>query len=145
LIPISPGWLVVFEALACASNSTFGTGCNGLTLASNNPVLGGMWTITTSGIDAISPLAITVFAASPQSPVPLPVLGFDAPGCFVNVTGLLADASGPNVGGSTVLSAPIPLNASLKNASVVMQSVALSPANPAGLATSNGAGVVVGW
>lgn len=146
LIPTNPGWIVTCDVLACASNSTFGAGCHGLSVASNSPVIGGTWTITTSGIDPISPLALTFFGAMQQTPaLPMTLIGFNAPGCDVNIAGLIASASGPNVGGTATLNAPVPLNATLKNADLYMQSAALTLANPASLATSNGAKAVVGW
>jgi len=147
LIPTNPGWICLFDTLACASNATYGAGCHGLGVSSNNPRIGTNWVITTTGINLASPVAVTFFGLSRQVPaIPLPFLGVNAPGCDVNIAGLIADVSAVNVGGTSALTIGIPNRATLKDASLTFQSGAFAPgANPENLAVSNGGEAVVGW
>jgi len=73
-------------------------------------------------------------------------VNIQAPGCDINIAGLLTDVSAVNAGGTSVLTIPIPNRASLKDASLTFQSGAFAPgANPENLAVSNGGEGVVGW
>lgn len=145
--PINPGWVVTFAPLACASNATYGAGCHSLGVSSNDPRIGTNWLITTTGISPFSPVAVTFFGLSRQVPaIPLLALGVNAPGCDVNIAGLLTDVSAVNVGGTSVLTIPIPNRATLKDASLTFQSGAFAPgANPENIAVSNGGEATVGW
>jgi hypothetical protein len=138
-IPTNPSWVVIENVLACAANNVFGTGCDNLALSASLPVLGTNWTLTTNGVSPVSPIAILFFGTSELNPgVPLPAIGFPAPGCSVYVNGLVTNLSAPNVAGTATLSIPLPLNAALKNATLTVQSLGLTLSNPASLATSNG-------
>lgn len=138
-LPTNPGWAVTVDTLDCASNATYGTGCNGLTLNSNQPILGRNWVLTTTGIDPISPIAITFFGAGRVDPgLPLTLIGINAPGCSVAITGLVGNLSGPNGGGTASVTIPVPLSASLKGGSLAAQSLCLTTANPGLMSTSNG-------
>lgn len=147
-IPTNPGWIVVTDTLACASSASYGSGCDGLALTTTNPVLGAVWTLTTTGLSPVSPVGITYFSMGPQIPgLPLPLIGINAPGCDVNISigGLLGDVSGPNMLGTATVNIPVPLNASLKNAALYLQSLGLTLANPALIATSNGRSANLGY
>ncbi|MBM3961931.1 MAG: hypothetical protein FJ306_08545 [Planctomycetes bacterium] len=137
LVPTNPGWVVIFDTLACASQSVYGTGCDGLSLLSNNPVLGTNWTLTTSGIGPLG-LAFTFIGTGPLG-LPLPVLGINSPGCTAEVSGILANVSGPVVAGVMTATIPVPLNASFKNVDFYSQTLQLTLSFPSGLSTSNGA------
>jgi len=138
-IPTSPGWLVVVGNGDCAYKEQFGAGCDSLSADSNFPVLGGTWDITTSGLSAISPIAISFFGTGRVDPgLPLSIAGINSPGCSVHFSGLLTSADAPAVGGSATLNVPIPNNPGLLGGSLVTQSVGLTLAVPSLIATSNG-------
>lgn len=136
-VPTSPGWVVIVGSLPCASAVAYGTGCGtpALTLAATNPVLGANWDFTTSNIDPLSPIAITLFG-NLQVTIPLAVLG--APGCNAHIDTILADLTGVSIGGTSVAGFPLPLNATLKGAQLTAQSICLTTSNTFGLLTSNG-------
>jgi len=75
LIPTNPGWVFVTDALACAATTSFGSGCDNLSLSSSPPILGANWTLTTTGVAPVSPIAITFFGTGPLPGVPLPTIG----------------------------------------------------------------------
>ena len=52
-VPTSPGWVVLSAPLDCAVKVNYGAGCDGLTIDSNLPVLGGSWDVTIAGLQAI--------------------------------------------------------------------------------------------
>jgi hypothetical protein len=146
LVPTNPGWVVLREPLACASSTAYGTGCNGLALASTPPVVGGTWTLTTTGVPAISPIAINFLGtAQVAAGLPLPAIGIDAPGCSVYINNVLSSPAAPNAAGTAVLNLPLPNSATLKGFDLFAQSLALSLANPANLVTSNGIAASLGY
>lgn len=139
LIPTNPGWVILKDSLACASNHVYGAGCDNLSLSASLPILGTNWTLTTTGIQPVSPIAITFFGTSEVNPgLPLIAIGIPAPGCSVFVNGIITNLSAPNVGGTANLPIALPLLATLKNASLTVQSLGLTLNNPSALATSNG-------
>lgn len=145
-LPTNPGWLVTVAPLACAAKTTYGTGCDGLALDSTLPVLGGNWTLTTTGVSANSPIAITFFGAqSIPAGLPLTVIGINSPGCSAYVDSLLGTLDAPANAGTAVLTVPLPNNATLKGAVLYAQSLGLTVAFPSLLATSNGLQADLGY
>jgi hypothetical protein len=145
LIPTFPGYTVMpplGPPANCASSSSYGAGCGGLALVSNAPSMGGTWDLTTTGIDAVSPIAIVFLSTSQQTPpVPLTTLGLPAPGCELHLGApVLGSLSGANVGGVASVMLPIPSVAGLAGAMVRAQSLCLTMSNAANLLTSNGNG-----
>ena len=127
-----------------ATKVTYGTGCGSpLMLDSNLPVIGTNWNFTTTQVDAVSPVAFTVFGDRGPA-VPLSALGLDAPGCFFQLATWLSTVSGPNLGGTTVVTVAIPSNLALIGLPLSGQSFCFSLANPASLVSSNGVQGIVG-
>ena len=106
--------------------------------STTTPAIGGVWDLTTTNIDPISPVAITFFGAQSTAPLPLSVIGFVAPGCDL----LLASSSGAfqalAAGGSATISLQIPTNPNLAGQSVAAQSLCLTLLNPGNVLVSNG-------
>ncbi|HEX5052731.1 MAG TPA: hypothetical protein VFZ65_13225 [Planctomycetota bacterium] len=145
-VPTNPGWVVIVGPLPCAAKATYGTGCAGLALDSNVPVLGTNWTLTTTGIAAISPVGITFFGTTRVDPgLPLIAIGIASPGCNVHINGVLSNLSAPNVGGTATLNIPVPLSATIKGTVLTAQSLGLTLAFPSLIATSNGLEGVLGY
>ncbi len=143
--PTSPGWVVVATPLVCASKTNYGAGCDGVTIDSNNPVIGTNWDVTVSGI-SISPIALVFFGATRVDPgLPLSVLGINAPGCNVHIANVLASVSAPVAAGSATVSVPVPLDATIKGTLLTAQGLVLTLANPGNLATSGGLEGEVGF
>jgi hypothetical protein len=109
-----------------------------LTLDSNTPQLGGSWDMTTSNVDAVSPIAIT-FLSNTQSNIPLTfVFGNAEPSCSVYIGAPLASIQGFPVAGTSTVSLPIPSNVALMGAVLTAQSICLTLTNPSNLLSSNG-------
>lgn len=108
-----------------------------LALTSNVPMLNSNWTITTSNIDAISPLAITFFGDAQGPGLPFQAIGLDAPGCTFWINTILGSLTGLAASGTTKVSLPIPNNPALVGAILTAQSICLTTQNPANLLSSN--------
>lgn len=148
--PSPAGWTVIHTpgGTGCASTESFGAGCDGLTLASTMPPLvGNTWELTTTGVDASSPLAVTYFALGRQDP-PLPVttLNYPAPGCDINIPlgSILNQAVAPAVNGTTVVPVNIPAGPAFVGVRLTVQSIAFTAGNAAGFALSNGEEGLIG-
>ncbi|MFK7743188.1 MAG: hypothetical protein AB8H80_22930 [Planctomycetota bacterium] len=116
-----------------------------LSIDSNTPRIGSNWVLTTSGIDPVSPIAITFLSDARLSPaVPMSVAGLDAPGCFIHISSILGDLTAPSAGGTATATLPIPATPGLAGLSLVAQSVCLTLTNNANLLTSNGVEGVIG-
>jgi 3',5'-cyclic AMP phosphodiesterase CpdA len=123
----------------------FGAGCHGLSLASNAPRVGFDWRLTASGVDPVSPFGVFYFGGSRQDPAAsLPSLGLAAPDCFLNVGTVFGLLSTSALSGSASVDVAVPNQTALLGLALVAQSLALSPANAAGVATSNGIDATVG-
>lgn len=128
-----------------ATTESFGAGCGQpLVLTSNQPRVGTSWQLTTSGVDAVSPIAATFFGARGPA-VPMSAIGLDAPGCDVHLASALTTISGANVAGAAVVPVAIPNSATLVGIKLSAQSLCLTAANPAGLHSSNGLEGTIGW
>lgn len=109
-----------------------------LALDSNVPVLGTNWDITTSNIDAVSPVAITLFGLN-QFNVPLTLVFPTAdPSCNIHIDTVLTTATATAAAGSATTTVQVPNNPALVGGVLTAQSICLTLSNPANLLTSNG-------
>jgi hypothetical protein len=123
----------------CATRVVYGTGCDTptLTLGSNFPQLGTNFTLTTTNVNAISPVGLTFFGDSQiLPPIDLGFLG--APGCSAHSNGNLTTLTFPVSAGTGTLTIAIPANPLLLGSTFTSQSAAFTPNNSLGLSTSNG-------
>lgn len=149
-LPLSPGWLVTTAPLACASASTVGTGCSGLSLASSTvPALGGTWTLTLSGIAAPAPFPNFMAIGSQVAPVPI---GLVLPDLFGASCVAVQDSSagifdiGPATGGSATMNIAVPRTASLAGIALTMQGLSFNfPLGTPTFGLSNGVTGVLGF
>ena len=106
--------------------------------STTTPAIAGIWELTTTNVDPISPVAITFFGTQAPAPLPLSLIGFNAPGCDL----LLASSSDAfqalASGGSATLSIQIPINPNLAGQSVAAQSLCLTLLNAGNVLVSNG-------
>ncbi len=110
------------------------------------PVLGANWDLSTSNIDATSPISITFFGDARLDPgLPFSMIGLAAPGCSIYINTILGDLTGVSLGGVSTVTLAIPNNAALVGAVLTAQSVSLTLLNPANLLASNGFEGVVGY
>jgi hypothetical protein len=135
-----PGASLDPGATTLSSGGPFITGLDtaGLELNANAPKLGSNWNLTTTGIDAISPAAITFFGNGQGAGLPFSAIGLDAPGCSIWLNTVLATATGVNVAGSSTITLPLPNNPALTGSILTGQSICLTLQNPANLLSSNG-------
>ncbi len=116
-----------------------------LSLDGNAPVLGGNWTITTSNIDPLSPISITFFGARGPA-LPTSAIGFDAPGCELNLLSAVADITAATTANlDSSFSFPIPNMTNLVGYQVSCQSICLTLTNNANILFSNGLEGTVGY
>ena len=121
-----------------ATKEAYGTGCGApLTLDSNVPALGTNWVLTTTGVDAISPFAVTFFGNRGPA-VPFVTLGFNAPGCDAHLQSVFGSLSGTNSSGTASVTVAVPNSTVLVGAELSGQSVCLTTNNAALLHSSNG-------
>jgi len=132
------------EIMSSRRSIYYGAGCGSpspLGLACPAPVIGANWDFTTSNIDPLSPIAVTFFGQA-QVAIPLDFLG--AIGCSAYVDVILGSLASPNVGGTSLLSVPVPVNPGLMGYVLRTQSACLTLGNPFGLYTSNGVSSTIG-
>ena len=115
-----------------------------LALDGNAPKIAGVWDLTTTNIDAVSPVAITFFGPQAQAPLPLSVIGFQAPGCDLLLGSVSGALQAVASGGSATLSLQIPTNPNLSGQSIAAQSLCLTLLNPGNVLVSNGVVGTVG-
>jgi len=128
-----------------AARSRYGAPCHGLVLDSNAPRLGATWQLTTTGVDALSPIVLHWFGAARQDPgLPLAVLGLPAPGCSAHIAAVLGSVDSAASGGAAALAISVPAQPALLGAELTAQALSLTLANAAFLATSNGVAVTFG-
>lgn len=143
LFGATPGTAVTAQATDWSAELPVGvliydTGVAPMTLDSGLPVLGATWDLTTSNIDPVSPIAITMLSDSQGAGVPFLAIGLNAPGCSIWINSLLGSLVGLNAGGSATVSLPVPNNPALQGAQLAAQSLGLTLVNPANLLASNG-------
>lgn len=147
-IPANPGWLVLINSpVACASSTSTGSGCDGLSLSATAlPVMGGSWDLELSGIAAPAPIPNFLAFGLATSPASLAAIlpSLFSPGCeghqdlAFGVFGI-----GPAAGGVASVSVPIPNETSLRGYSVTAQGLAINPTTGM-LGASNGHTAVLG-
>lgn len=130
-----------------AGATAFGSGCDGLGLVANGvPAVGNLgFELAVTGVSPISPIAFVAFGTMGFDPG-IPLAGVGMPGCNGHQNldiGLFT--TGPVVGGTGLFPLPIPLTPSLVPSTVTAQGVCFTLATPAGLASSNGVTLVVGF
>lgn len=138
---------VELEFLVDATAIAYGSGCGQsapLTLVGSQPGLGSTWSLTTSNIDPISPIAVAFFGSRGVA-VPYPTIGIDAPGCFAHLSSIVGTLSGGAIAGSATVGVAVPNESSLVGVALSCQSVCLTSANPANLLSSNGLEGTVGF
>jgi hypothetical protein len=133
------------DSVVLPSGLSYGAGCGSplpLALTCTVPALGTNWYLTTTNIDPVSPIAVT-FLGVAQTAVPLDVLG--APGCIAYVGSIVGSGfAQPNLGGTSLLTVPVPANPGLVGFSLNGQSICLTLGNPLNIYTSNGVTGTVG-
>jgi 3',5'-cyclic AMP phosphodiesterase CpdA len=128
-----------------AVRTRFGAPCQGLVLDSNAPQVGASWQLRTTGVDPVSPFVVHWFGGARQVPAtPLTQLGFPAPGCDVHVDALIGSLQSTPANGVSTLAVAVPASVALLGAGLTAQSVALTTANAAFVATSNGVEGAIG-
>jgi hypothetical protein len=123
----------------CAQRVVYGSGCDvpPLTLNSNFPSLGTVFTLTTTNILPTSPVGLTFFGdAQIVPPIDLGFAG--APGCSAHSSANLLSLSFPAVNGTGSIAIFVPVDPLLIGTLFTSQSVAFTPNNALGLSTSNG-------
>ena len=137
---------MVWATANCATKAQYGTGCYAptpLQLDSNFPVLGANFTLTTTNVPNLIPLAFLFFGDAQLPGIDLGFLG--AGGCNAYTNGNLTSATIPVVGSVASASIQIPANLGLIGSTLTTQSVAFTLANALNLATSNGLLWTIGY
>jgi hypothetical protein len=122
-----------------------GIGCGGaapLALAAPAPVIGAAWDLTTTNVDAVSPVAFTFFGTTA---VQLPLDPFGAIGCSALTDATLGALTAVNAGGTSLLTIPVPANPALGGFVLTAQSACLTLGNAFNLYTSNGTRSLFGF
>ena len=123
--------------------TSFGSGCPSaapLTLASDLPMLGNAWHLTTSAVPAGSPFCTFWFGdAALSSPVELTAIG--ATGCFAYINTNLGAFVAPAVAGSGNFTVTVPGTTALLAYSLTAQASAFTGSS---FTTSNGLAAVIG-
>ena len=138
---------IELEFAVDATATGYGIGCGQpapLALVGSQPALGSSWSLTTSNIDSISPIAV-VFFGNRGAAVPYPAIGINAPGCFAHLSSIVGTLSGGNIGGSATVGVAVPNDPMLVGIAFSCQSVCLTLANPANLLSSNGLEGTIGF
>lgn len=109
-----------------------------LALDSNRPILGDTWTLTTTNLEPIAPVAVVLIGDLPIDPgLSLAFLG--APGCNAYTNGNLGALVAPaSANGTAIAPITIPDSPALLGVVITAQSIGLSVHSALGLATSNG-------
>ncbi|MGK0156963.1 MAG: hypothetical protein ACI9SE_003938 [Neolewinella sp.] len=107
-------------------------------VGATRPIIGTNWDLTTSGIPAVSPISLTFFGARNPTPLPLSLIGINAPGCDINLASIAFDASAVSLGGTSTTTLPLPNTPSFIGSLIAAQSLSLTLSNPANIIVSNG-------
>jgi hypothetical protein len=105
-------------------------------LSATRPVLGANWDLTTTGVDPVSPFALT-FIGDRGPVIPLSAIGIAAPGCDALLQTSLGILAGLNSGAPITVSLTLPNNPSLAGLMLSGQSLCLTLQNVANIWTSN--------
>ena len=136
---IDPGNVDLSTAIPFA---TTGPDRRSLALDSNLPKLGTTFTLTTSNVPAVAPLAFLFFGDAQLPGIDLGFAG--AAGCSAWTNANLASATSPVTGTTSTASIPIANNPLLIGTTLTTQAVAFSLDNTLNLITSNGLSWTVG-
>jgi hypothetical protein len=140
-----PGGIDISAQPAIVVTTGFGPFFSGLELVgTTRPIIGTTWELTTNNLEAVSPVGITFFGDRAAVAIPLTAIGLNAPGCDINLSSLLGNATGIAVAGSSSVSLPLPNTPALIGAMLSAQSIGLSLKNAANITTSNGIEGTVG-
>jgi hypothetical protein len=126
-------------------NVLYGAGCGApapLALAAPVPILGASWSLTTTNVDPVSPVAFTFFGQT-QTAAPLAFLG--APGCSAYTDAVLGSLTAPASGGSASLTLLLPNDPALGGFPLTAQSACLTLGNAFNVYTSNGLATLLGF
>lgn len=150
LFGATPGNAVIADAVDWSASLSSGVtvadvGIAPLALDSGLPTLGGSWDLTTSNIDPVSPISITLLSDAQGPGIPFLAIGLNAPGCSVWINSLLGSLVGTSAGGASTVSLPVPNNLALQGSVVAAQSLSLTLVNAANLLASNGVLGTVGF
>jgi hypothetical protein len=149
MVPTNPGYTYLLHGAPsnCASATSYGSGCDGVTLTGIGlPSVGNSsFTLRVSNVPAVSPIALVGFGTVVVNPgTPLDPIGM--PGCAAYTDlGIGLFSSGPVVAGTSDYAAGVPNNLALLGVTLSTQAVTFSTATAALLATSNGVQVTIGY
>jgi hypothetical protein len=117
-------------------NTGVGPFSDNMELSATRPVLGANWDLTTTGVDPVSPFALT-FIGDRGPVIPLSAIGIAAPGCDALLQTSLGILAGLNSGAPITVSLTLPNNPSLAGLMLSGQSLCLTLQNVANIWTSN--------
>ena len=117
-------------------NTGVGPFSDSLSLGATRPVLGTNWDLTTTGIDPVSPFALT-FIGDRGPVIPLSAIGLAAPGCDALLSTSLGILAGLNTGAPVTVSLALPNDPTLAGLMLSAQSLSLTLQNAANIWTSN--------
>jgi hypothetical protein len=126
------------ELMSTRRTLFYGAGCGGaapLALAAPAPVIGSAWDLTTTNVDAVSPVSFTFFGTT-ETLQSLDFLG--AVGCFAHTDAALGALTAANAGGTSLLTIAVPANPALGGFLLTAQSACLTLGNAFNVYTSNG-------
>lgn len=106
-----------------------------LTLDGSPPRLNLPWDLTTTNIDQASPWVLTLIGTRGPA-IPMTSVGFNSPGCDINLATVIDSRLGNNSSGSATVSFLMPTCCA--DDQISAQSVAYTLTNPSGLLSSNG-------
>jgi hypothetical protein len=133
-------------AAGTASATPFGTGCDGLVLATNGlPQLGNAtFALLLNNVPAVSPVGLFAFGSTVVNPgVDLTVVGM--PGCFgYSSLDIGLFTGGLVASGTSSFPLPIPVVPALVGTALATQGLSFSLQTPLGLAASNGNALLLG-
>ena len=149
LVPGGTGFTYVLLGAPanCASTSNYGVGCDSMALTGFGlPSLGNAaFTLRASNVPVVSPIGFFGFGSLVVNPgIPLDGIGMTGCSSYTSLDiGLFS--GGPNAAGVSEIAFGIPNVPALVGAVLAAQSLALSLANPANLAVSNGTQINLGY
>ncbi len=129
----------------CAATTSYGAGCFGLSLASNNaPFIGNAnYSLQTTGVPSLQPVAFLAFGDA--AVVPGQDLGpIGMAGCFAHTNATFGAFSFAVAGGTGVFTLPIPATLS-PNLLLTAQAVAFSNSTSIGYIASNGHQILIAY
>lgn len=123
-----------------ASTIAYGSSCSvgsPLVLGGDAPTIGSNWTLTGTGIEPVSTLAVFWFGSAALTPA-VDLTSAGAAGCFAHTNGNLGAFVAPASGGGSSYVVAVPNSTALNGAELFVQMSATSTATTIGFTTSNG-------